>query len=163
MGTRNLTKVINSQGEIVVAQYGQWDGYPSGQGLNLLEFISGYRILDQIELSLDKAYWATQDELDLMFLKLGEKDPSVFLPSLTRDTATDIVKVLIYSTANVPLVDDREFENDDLFCEGVYTLDFQQKKFISKFGDVVEFSFDQLPSKEEYLMAFGYKREEVAV
>jgi hypothetical protein len=163
MGTRNLTKVINSQGEIVVAQYGQWDGYPSGQGLNLLEFISGYRILDQIELSLDKAYWATQDELDKMFLTLGEKDPSVFLPSLTRDTATDIVKVLVYSTANVPLVDDREFENDDLFCEGVYTLDFQQKKFISKFGDVVEFSFDQLPNKEEYLMAFGYKREEVAV
>ena len=163
MGTRNLTKVINSDGEIVVAQYGQWDGYPSGQGLNLLSFISQYRMLDAIELSLDKAYWATQDELDLMFLKLGGKDPSVFLPSLSRDTATDIVKVLVYSTANVPLVDDREFENSDLFCEGVYTLDFQQKKFISKFGDVVEFSFDQLPSKEEYLMAFGYKRKEVAV
>ena len=161
MGTRNLTKVVNKDGEIVVAQYGQWDGYPSGQGTNLLSFISQYRMLDAIELSLDKAYWATQDELDLMFLKLGEKDPGVFLPSLVRDTATDIVKFLVYSTANVPLVDDREFENDDLFCEGVYTLDFQQKKFISKFGKTVEFAFDKLPTQDEYLEAF--EREEVAV
>ena len=163
MGTRHLTKVINKDGEIVVAQYGQWDGYPSGQGLNLLEFISQYGMLKQIELSLDKAYWATQDELDLMYAGLGDKDPSVFLPSLVRDSATDIVKVLVYSTAGVPLVDDREFENDQLFCEGVYTLDFKQRKFISKFGKVVEFGFDELPTKEQYLMAFGYELEEVAV
>lgn len=37
MGTRHLTAVF-VDGEYKVAQYGQWDGYPEGQGLTCLEF-----------------------------------------------------------------------------------------------------------------------------
>lgn len=40
MGTRNLTMVI-SGGKPRIAQYGQWDGYPSGQGLTALNFLHG--------------------------------------------------------------------------------------------------------------------------
>ena len=39
MGTRNLTIVRNKEGIIRVAQYGQWDGYPEGQGITALNFI----------------------------------------------------------------------------------------------------------------------------
>lgn len=38
MGTRNLTCVV-VDGEMKVAQYGQWDGYPEGQGATCCEFI----------------------------------------------------------------------------------------------------------------------------
>jgi len=38
MGTRNLTMVI-SDGKTKIAQYGQWDGYPSGQGADILAFL----------------------------------------------------------------------------------------------------------------------------
>ena len=38
MGTRNLTAVY-IDGEYKVAQYGQWDGYPEGQGLTALHFL----------------------------------------------------------------------------------------------------------------------------
>lgn len=38
MGTRNLTVVIK-KAKPVVAQYGQWDGYPSGQGATVLNFL----------------------------------------------------------------------------------------------------------------------------
>ena len=38
MGTRHLICVV-SDGDYKVAQYGQWDGYPSGQGAAILEFL----------------------------------------------------------------------------------------------------------------------------
>lgn len=38
MGTRHLTCVVKNN-EYKVAQYGQWDGYPSGQGVNILNFL----------------------------------------------------------------------------------------------------------------------------
>ena len=38
MGTRNLTAVF-MDGEYKVAQYGQWDGYPSGQGVDILNIL----------------------------------------------------------------------------------------------------------------------------
>ena len=36
MGTRGLTKVIDKDGITKVAQYGQWDHYPEGQGVKIL-------------------------------------------------------------------------------------------------------------------------------
>ena len=39
MGTRNVTMVIH-KGETKVAQYGQWDGTPDGQGVTILGFLS---------------------------------------------------------------------------------------------------------------------------
>lgn len=38
MGTRNLTAVY-LDGQYKVAQYGQWDGYPEGQGITVLTFL----------------------------------------------------------------------------------------------------------------------------
>jgi hypothetical protein len=38
MGTRHLTMVV-SNNETKVAQYGQWDGYPEGQGVTILTFL----------------------------------------------------------------------------------------------------------------------------
>jgi hypothetical protein len=66
MGTRNLTKVIDKDGITRVAQYGQWDGYPEGQGKSMLDFISNYRMLDKIELSLAKCRFIDQAEIDQM-------------------------------------------------------------------------------------------------
>lgn len=37
MGTRNLI-VIYYNGQYILAQYNQWDGYPEGQGVEILKF-----------------------------------------------------------------------------------------------------------------------------
>ena len=172
MGTRNLTKVIDKNGDIRVAQYGQWDGYPSGQGASMLAFISEYKMLDKIEMSLVKCRFVVQGEIDAaydVFNDVEKWEPirneyggftSAF-PSLSRDTCTDILKVIVYSNEEVILWDDREFENDDLFCEGVYTLNYQTKQFVSVYGGkTVSFDFDKLPTLEQYLQAFEEKLQD---
>lgn len=53
MGTRNLTCVV-LDGEYKVAQYGQWDGYPEGQGRTILEFLSQEGAQEQLKLALKR-------------------------------------------------------------------------------------------------------------
>lgn len=166
MGTRNLTKVIDSTGRTKVAQYGQWDGYPSGQGISMLSFISEYKMLDKIERSLRKVHFLSEDEAEtfvkdfsdsngMMTMDQSESFETIY-PSLSRNTGSDILKVMVYSTGyTLPLIDNSDFENDELFCEGIYTLDFQNREFISNYGKTVRFSFDNLPTAEEYLKSFA--------
>ena len=166
MGTRNLTKVIDKDGITRVAQYGQWDGYPTGQGVSMLSFISEYGMLDKISKALAKCRWIEQAEIDQMWFRFQEvtkfeearKEFNGFhliYPSLSRDTATDILKVIVYSNEDVMLSDESSFENDGLMCEGIYTLNYQTREFISWFnGDTVTVSIDKLPTVEEYLASW---------
>ena len=170
MGTRGITQVIDLDGVVRVAQYGQWDHYPSGQGLNVLEFLSGYKNVDRLQASLFKAYFATDEELQAAVDSVANEDGwmtmdqadkfAAMYPSLTRDTCSDILKVIVYSTGRVPLRNDVEFIQDDLMCEGVFTVNFQTNEFISDCGVEVRFPLDNLPTPEVYLNAF--KQEMVA-
>jgi hypothetical protein len=153
MGTRNLTKVINKAGQVVVAQYGQWDGYPSGQGVTALYHAHNAK---GIESNLSKCYFASQEELDNINSIIGASGKPIVetYPTLSRDTCADILGYVAFATQNIPLVNDSDFEEDTLMCEGVYTIDFQRMKFVSKFGKTIEFDLEDLPSKEEYLGAW---------
>jgi hypothetical protein len=46
MGTRSLTFVYNERGEAIVNLYRQYDGYPSGHGAELAEFLAGKRLVN---------------------------------------------------------------------------------------------------------------------
>ena len=57
MGTRHLICVVKD-GEFKVAQYGQWDGYFSGQGQNILNFLRDDSFnLSHFKEQLDKCYY----------------------------------------------------------------------------------------------------------
>jgi hypothetical protein len=171
MGTRHLTKVIDSEGITRVAQYGQWDGYPDYTGTRILDFIKEYKMLDKIEKSLFKARFITDEEAETyskpftsndgwMNMEQGDSFSAMY-PSLTRDTGCDIIKVLVYSNGDVPIVDNSDFENDDIMCEGVYTLNYQTQTYTTKWGGFEQsFTFNELPTAENYLNAF--KTEMVA-
>lgn len=154
MGTRNLTKVIDKNGVTKVAQYGQWDGYPAGQGVTALYHASGS--LKQIEEGLSRCRFVDGDVAQSAYVGFDakENDFSLLFPNFSRNTCADILGVVAYSVGEVLLVDESEFENDTLFCEGVYTIDFQKNKFISTFGKTVEFDLDNLPSPQDYLKAW---------
>jgi hypothetical protein len=174
MGTRGLTKVIDRNGEIKVAQYGQWDHYPSGQGTLVLEILtSRYNALKHLELALDKCEFVSDAKRELIYagysakyadvVEVGQDNFTAILPSFSRDTGAYILEVVMWSAGAVPLVDEREFENDSLFCEGVYEINYQTNKFTSKFGDeVVEFPLNALPDRETYLSKFARERVSLA-
>ena len=173
MGTRGLTKVI-SNGETVVAQYGQWDHYPEGQGLYILDFLRGKGNLDKLRNNLDKCYWITPEAHEAivseftgsssmgkgwMTLEEGNTFGEAY-PSLTRDTGGEILDVIAKATSPVPLHNQEDFEEEGS-CEGVYTVDFDNNEFESVYGyATVWFSLNDLPTDEEYMEAFKKEMEE---
>jgi predicted SAM-dependent methyltransferase len=73
-------------------------------------------------------------------------------PALHRDTGVGILEIVANSKDVVKTVDNSEFRNDTLFCEGIYEVDFSTNSFISIYADnKVSYDLDNLPSDEEYL------------
>lgn len=174
MGTRNLTKVVMN-GDVWVAQYGQWDGYPAGQGITAFNFLKEKENRWALEMGLQRVYYPTDAELAEIF-KPFESRPGMMTfesgkklndkyPSLTRDTCAEILSVIAESKEAVPLRLDLEFENDYLFCEAVYEVDLDYGLFVSywdrdsstgEWGSKVVLSFDSLAlmDNDQYLKMF---------
>lgn len=164
MGTRGITEVIY-EGQTVVSQYGQWDHYPSGQGVTAFEFIRGAGNIDNLKTNLKLVYEPSSEELEkiyapytddrgLMTMDNGDKFSKQY-PSLTRDTGAGILEVIANANEPVPIVRDLEFKSDDLFCEGVYTINLDNETFTTKYNDVetvIPFSDIYRIGVEDYLV-----------
>ena len=143
MGTRHLTMVINN-GETKVAQYGQWDGYLSCAGANVLNFLKKYN-LEYFKEKLDKVSFYTDEEMKenwKIFAKSKGIDPeekfvayeimeeyNVLYPELNRDVGTDILQMIIDNDKILKLMDDSAFAKDSLFCEYAYVIDLDNNLF----------------------------------
>ena len=46
MGTRSITVVKNENGDKIIEMYRQFDGYPSGMGQELIDFITPFAVVD---------------------------------------------------------------------------------------------------------------------
>lgn len=164
MGTRNLTVVRDLDNEVAVAQYGQWDGYPEGQGITALNILKNYG-WEALAIGLTYTRFATAEELKPIFDNYANNDGWMTMeegkrfgedyPSLTRDTGADILRIIIETKKDILLTNEYDFKDDDLFCEGYYEVNLHSGKFISKYGGYeVEFDLDNLPTAEEYLSSF---------
>jgi hypothetical protein len=157
MGTRNLTIVKNNLGETKIAQYGQWDGYPSYSGIQAINFLRDEYNQTLLNVKLDLVQFITDEELDTIYepfktMDFENKDFLNAYPGLHRDTGVKILEVVANATAPIKSVDNTEFANDTLFCEGIYEVDFSTNKFITIYADnKVEYDLDTLPTNEEYL------------
>ena len=138
MGTRNLT-VVFMDGEYKVAQYGQWDGYPEGQGATCLAFLRDEMDESKFREQLKKVHFWSAEELDNLFAEFGaDQDGSIRMrdydrfkeayPELHRDTAADVLKMI--QDGNVRLLkNDIDFAADGLFCEWAYVIDLDNRRF----------------------------------
>jgi hypothetical protein len=157
MGTRNLTVVKNLEGTTKIALYGQWDGYPSYSGVEALKFLRDKYNQTLLNVKLDLVQFIDDEESDVIWetFQHDDNDPTVAqkaMPGLTRDTGIGILEAVANATDIIKMIDNSEFRNDTLFCEGIYEVDFSTNKFITTYADkVVEYDLDTLPSDEEYL------------
>jgi hypothetical protein len=142
MGTRNLTcAVINN--DYKVAQFAQWDGYPSGQGIIILEFIRDKMDRPLMEKRLREITFLNDEEIEL--INESKKFPQQF----SRDVGGRIFEFIQngrYSSRElqVPSYNYKEVEHlwemdklfnqlsfaaDSLFCEYAYVVDFDKNTF----------------------------------
>lgn len=142
MGTRNLTMVINKDGNTKIAQYGQWDGYPSGQGATALKFLHE-NDMEKFNEKLKIVRFQTDEdskEVDEFLTSIGSKDGWMTLeqselyhqkyPLLTRNNGAAVLQMVMDSEENpIRLVDSTNFAGDGLFCEWAYVIDLKKRTF----------------------------------
>lgn len=129
MGTRHLVCAVQG-GQFKLAQYGQWDGYPSGQGVSILAFLKGPDF-PVFKKNLPKCHFGSDAE----FSAINKKAKSAGgirktdFRYLSRDTSSDILGVIANSPQGLILQDSSSFAADGLMCEWVYVIDLDAEEF----------------------------------
>lgn len=131
MGTRNLT-MVKLNGKIRVAQYGQWDGYPTGQGETVAQFVQTWLVgadAEQtdarIEMFADKVRrlrWVTDDETT----QIEAMSYAIFPAQFSRDTGAHILTLIAVAHVEA-LTDNASFLKDTLFCEWAYCVNLDKR------------------------------------
>ena len=128
MGTRNITAVAIDNG-YKIAQYCQWDGYPTGQGHTILEFLKTAD-LDTFKRQVrEKTFYGTSEQIDAAYAKFSKDGWMTFEQSigyLSRDTGAKILEVVYNASDPVMLCDSIDFAKDSLFCEYAYVIDLNR-------------------------------------
>lgn len=167
MGTRHLIAVYEN-GQPCIAQYGQWDGYPSHCGAKILDWLQSHDP-EWLKKAVMNCSWFTDEELEAADLGAS--------PQLSRDVSFGILDI-VYAARGCKLSNSIEFAAEGLFCEWAYVIDFDAKTFEVYEGFqqddckgrfavldnpdeeyrpvsfLKSWPLDALPSKEEFLEAF---------
>lgn len=138
MGTRNLTMVIES-GATKIAQYGQWDGYPEGQGVEALRFLRATGRIEKLRKRLPSVKWVEEEEVTKYLESIGSEDGWVDsrqssllnkeYPYLSRNHGAGILTMITSSVGEVKLRDRSDFANNSLFNEWTYVIDLDKETF----------------------------------
>lgn len=134
MVTRNLV-AVHYKGQYRIAQYGQWDGYPDGQGNTVLEFLSSLSEsstmnppVEAFKENLMACSWMEQADYDAI-----KNDPILAkewikrLPHLSRDTGAGVLAMVMKEP--LKLRNSISFAGESLFCEWAYVIDFDANTF----------------------------------
>lgn len=154
MGIRHLTIVV-AEGDYKVAQYGQWDGYPSGQGKTVLRFIHD-NDMQAFKQKLANVQWITEEEHDAALRSVGAPDGMLDMdqhaeyvkryPELTRDTGADILDLIMKSEELIKLSNSIKFAADSLFCEWAWLINLDSNELEVYKG----FNREPLPDGERF-------------
>ena len=160
MGTRNLS-LCRHNGEYKIAQYGQWDGYPSGQGVTTLNFCKVYGNLTKLKENLSKIRFFTDEEskeIDEKLAKLPEEERDKLWNSglWCRDICAEIfeeVANIEQTGKDTRLVNSIGFVKElcGFGCEWAYCINFDTNKLEVYKG------YNTIPlTHEDEFYSYGY-------
>ena len=129
MGTRNTT-VVTLDNKIKIAQYGQWDGYPAGQGQTIAEFL---RAVDLVEFrkKVHNLTAITEEEADELmgtpeYFVGANHDWAKEYPWLSRDTGAEILQMVADGETNRVFLWEG-YDSPDSWVEYVYTINLDKE------------------------------------
>jgi len=130
MGTRHLICVVKD-GNWKVAQYGQWDGYPEGQGIDALHFLRDVMERPAFDDMVAELEWITPAEIAAINEELdGSQNLNDLYPALSRDTGAGILPLIFQNNRRtLKLQNHVEFAKDSLLCEFAYVIDLDKNTF----------------------------------
>lgn len=134
--------MLVSDGKTKIAQYGQWDGYPGGQGATILSFLKSVDLsalrekVKRIKFIDDNK----QKEIDSFLKEIGcpggwmdMKQYDLYkkrYPLLSRDNGAKILQMVMDSQEDeIWLNDGSGFVNDSLMNEWTYVVDLDKNTF----------------------------------
>src|SRR4029077_1984447 len=127
-------------GRLKVAQYSQWDGYPSGQGLTVYQFAKTLKDtnLESFKQKVSNLKHLSHEDIVAKYAKLGtiSEDGDISdetackfkrnYPHLTRDCGANVLSLIASGQAEEVRLQ-VEFASDSLFCEWAYVLDLDRE------------------------------------
>lgn len=124
MGTRNLTAVM-SDGKYQIAQYGQSDGYPGGQGRTALTFCRSYLAT----AAGREAFKAKLAKVSFFEGEVSDEEADKYRRYWTRDNGAHILDLVMDATQPIKLNNQIDFAGDSLMCEWAYVIDLDRGTF----------------------------------
>jgi hypothetical protein len=143
MGTRHLI-AVQSGGEYKIAQYGQWDGYPEGQGVEVLSFLCNSDYVAKLKANLANVRFVDKEK-DKDFIEAYDKNTPNwsnepdnrtqeqvrwFDTYISRNIGSRILENIAQSADKEIIIRNSiNFAADSLMCEYAYIVDFDADTF----------------------------------
>lgn len=143
-------------GKYKIAQYGQWDGCPEGQGMTALRFL---RSMDEekFKSALRNSSFVPRDELANLWKQYGADDNGMVSigdaarmekdhPEYSRNTGSAILQIVQDHPEGMKLYDQLGFAANGLLCEWAWVVDLDKRAFEGYIG----FGREPLTEKDRF-------------
>lgn len=136
--------MVRVDGELKVAQYCQWDGYPGGVGADIAGFLKSLTTdgkfgnkYEAFKSRVRALTWATQADVEAAWAMCGADGSGMVgmdtsdmakkrIPEYHRDTGPRILELIAEGKVK-KVRDSSEFLEDKVFCEWAYELDLDRQ------------------------------------
>jgi len=157
MGTRHVIVVKKSE-EIKVAQYGQWDGYPSCQGVAVLEFLINKDRIKKLISNLQKCRFLDIEGKDKKFVERFNNNPTPddmkwFNKYIIRDLGAKILSAIETSTDKKIILKDEYDYMEESGCQWAYIIDFDNYtlEVQTRNRTIKTYDINNLPSNKDFI------------